>query len=627
MLTDIVLPLGALPATATLRPVQITPNGRDVFVRRYVRKASDGTPAETINETLWRVASNVAAAELPRVAPAWAQVYYNLLADLRFLPNSPTFTGAGTPLGQLSACFVLPIEDDMGKTPAGIFQTLRDAALIQQTGGGNGFSFSRLRAKGTRVTSSNGTASGPIGFLRVYDYAFGEVQQGGARRGANMGVLRVEHPDIREFITCKTDESHITNFNISVTITDEFMQAVKADTDFELIEPSNGQVVETVNARELFDLIATHAHANGEPGVLFIDTANRSNPIPHVGDYEATNPCGEQWLLPYESCNLGSINLAVHVTEEGQVDWHKLQETIELATRFLDDVVSVNHYVNAVPQLRIAARRARRIGLGFMGLADMLIHLGLRYGSDEACEFAAQVSEFMQYHAMQTSISMAQERGAFPAIAGSVYDPGALIWSPPRPLEAHSRDFGRPRLDWAAVSDGIISHGIRNAALTTIAPTGTLSTVAGCEGYGCEPVFAFAYTRHVVEGDSTFDLHYASPLHARYADSPSMAAALVTSGDVAPGDHVRMQASIQAFIDNGISKTINMPPTATVDDVTNAYRRAFDLGCKGLTVYVTGSRDKVVLEAAVCPLCGTALTHREGCSACPACGYAHCEGG
>lgn len=620
---NITLPLGLIPDELAEREIRLSENSRIVMEKRYVRRNADGKPDETIHETFWRVASNVASGETTH-ATEWAKTFFNLLADLRFLPNSPTFTGAGTPLGNLSACFVLPISDDMGKEPDGIFQTLRNAALIQQTGGGNGFSFSRLRSQGVRVKSSNGQATGPIGFLKAYDQAFGIVNQGGARRGANMGVLRIDHPNVRDFITCKTDESAITNFNISVAMTDKFMEAVKNNTDVELVEPSNGQVVEKVNARELFDMIAKQAHHNGEPGVLFIDAANRSNPIPHVGEYEATNPCGEQWLLGYESCNLGSINLAVHVTEDGQVDWEKLQTSIEESTRFLDDVVTVNRYVESVPQLREAANRARRIGLGFMGLADMMIQMNLRYGSPEGQEFAAQISEFMRYHAMKTSVELAKERGAFLAIEGSIYDSANLTWEAPKPIKAYERNWYRPAVDWDALTADIRHYGIRNAAQTTIAPTGTISTIAGCEGYGCEPVFALAYTRYVVDGDSRFELNYASPVLQVMLERAGLSSeqikiivdkvsmegtaqgiegipaalrnALVVSGDINPEEHVLMQASIQAFIDNSISKTINMPNTATIEDVKKAYQLAWELGCKGLTVYVTGSRDTVVLE-------------------------------
>ena len=595
----------------------------------------------------WRVAYHVA-----RVEETWggdvmqiAREFYILLTGKRFFPNSPTFTGAGTPLGQLAACFVLPISDDMGRKSTGIFQTLRDAALIQQTGGGNGFSFSRLRPKGSLVKSSAGQATGPVGFLRVYDHAFGEVAQGGSRRGANMAVLRVDHPDIEDFITCKTDENSITNFNISVGITDAFMRAVENDEMWELRFPDvhspeyrtiDGTLEQAekagvpiivhkkVRARDLFEKIVHQAHHNGEPGMLFLDAANRYNPVPHLYPLEATNPCGEQWLGPYENCCLGSVNLAQHLGEDGLVDWESLRQNIILSTRFLDDVVDANQYVPAVPALKDAAHRARRIGLGIMGLADLMYHVGVRYGSPEGQEFAAQVMEFVRYHAMLTSIDLARERGAFPAIQGSIYDPQKLTWKPPITILPLVSEYHRPHVDWGLVVDGILKHGIRNAAQTTIAPTGTIATVAGCEGYGCEPVFALAYIRHVNDNGVDLQLAYASPLFDRaleelelrpeekdaiiqqvmQAGSCKNIASLpedlreifVVSQDISAEEHVRMQAAMQAFVDNSLSKTINFPVGATEDDVATAYMLAWKLGCKGITVYVTGSRDKVVLE-------------------------------
>jgi ribonucleoside-diphosphate reductase alpha chain len=351
-----------------LPPVELTPNARTVLTKRYLRRGPDGRPVETPEEMFWRVAYHISLPEREYEGDQLeiARQFYRLLTSKRFFPNSPTFTGAGTPLGQLAACFVLPITDDMGRDESGIFQTLRDAALIQQTGGGNGFSFSRLRHKGALVKSSAGLATGPVGFLRVYDKAFGEVAQGGTRRGANMAVLRVDHPDIRRFITCKSDENQITNFNISVAATDAFMQAVRDDATYDLLAPHTGQVVETVPARQIFDLMVQQAHHNGEPGILFIDGANRSNPVPHLYPLEATNPCGEQWLGPYENCCLGSVNLAEHMAAGGSVDWELLRQSVVVSTRFLDDVVTANAYVPAVPQLREAAYRARRIGLGIM---------------------------------------------------------------------------------------------------------------------------------------------------------------------------------------------------------------------------------------------------------------------
>jgi len=635
------------PAPADLPSVALTENARQVLTRRYVRRGSDGKPAESVEAMFWRVAYHVAAVEavwgedpMPR-----ARRFYELLTSKRFFPNSPTFTGAGTPLGQLAACFVLPISDDMGRDPAGIFQTLRDAALIQQTGGGTGFSFSRLRPKGELVKSSAGQATGPVGFLRVYDKAFGEVAQGGTRRGANMAVLRVEHTDIEEFITCKTYENAITNFNISVGITDAFMEAVRQDADWDLRFPDihspeyrrfNGtleqaeaagvpvRVHKTVRARDLFAKIVQQAHHNGEPGVLFLDAANRSNPVPHLYQLEATNPCGEQFLGPAENCCLGSVNLAQHFGPQGTLDWEKLRESVELSTIFLDNVVEANAYVPAVPQLREAAHRARRIGLGIMGLGDLMYHAGVRYGSDEGQEFAAQVMEFVRYHAMQTSVELARRRGPFPALPGSIYDPQDFRWQPPQSLLPYQRDWGRPGLDWQTLCDEIRTVGIRNAAQTTVAPTGTIATVAGCEGYGCEPVFALAYIRHVNDNGKDLQLTYASPAfeqalidagideaeRARIIEHimeqgscqglPEVPEALrhvfVVSQDISAEEHVRMQAVLQAFVDNSLSKTVNFSEGASEQDVATAYQLAWELRCKGITVYVTGSRHKVVLE-------------------------------
>jgi ribonucleoside-diphosphate reductase alpha chain len=614
------------PLPETAQPVSLADNARTVLSKRYLRRGENGEALETVEQMFWRVAYAVASAEVEwggEVMPV-AQQFYGLLADMRFFPNSPTFTGAGTPLGQLAACFVLPISDDMGRESSGIFQTLRDAALIQQTGGGNGFSFSRLRHKGALVKTSAGQATGPVGFLRVYDRAFGEIAQGGTRRGANMAVLRADHPDIREFITCKTDENHITNFNISVGVTDAFMQAVRDDTTYNLVAPHTKEVIERLRAREVFDLIVRHAHHNGEPGVLFLDAANRTNPVPHLYELEATNPCGEQWLGPYENCCLGSINLAQHLAAGQAVDWEKLRQSVVTATRFLDDVVTANAYVPAVMQLKEAALRARRIGLGIMGLGDLMYHVGVRYGSDESEEFAAQVMEFVRFHCMLTSVALAEARGPFPAIEGSLYDPGNLKWEPPTPIEAYSHDWNRPALDWNLVTDGIKRFGIRNAAQTTIAPTGTIATVAGCEGYGCEPVFALAYFRHVDDSGEDLRLTYTSPLfeqalieagvdddtRARIVEGTlekgscqaidevpeDIRHTFVVSQDISAIEHVRMQAALQAFVDNSLSKTCNFPESATTDDVAEAYVRAWELGCKGLTVYVTGSRQKVVLE-------------------------------
>ncbi len=637
------------PLPDQIPPVMLSDNARQVLVRRYVRRGPDGEPAETVEEMFWRIAYHVAKveAEWKEDIESRAIEYFELLTSKKFFPNSPTFTGAGTPLGQLAACFVLPISDDMGKDSAGIFQTLRDAALIQQTGGGNGFSFSRLRPKGSLVKSSAGQATGPVGFLRVYDHAFGEIAQGGTRRGANMAVLRVDHPDVEDFVTCKTNENQITNFNISVGITDDFMKAVEEDADWDLVFPDvsspdykkyNGSIEEarksgipvktmkTIRAAELFEKIVRQAHHNGEPGMLFLDAANRSNPVPHLYPLEATNPCGEQWLGPYENCCLGSINLAEHCGPNGSVDWETLRQSTVTATTFLDDIVEANAYVPAVPQLSKAAHNARRIGLGIMGLGDLMYHTGIRYGSDDSLEFASQVMEFVRYHSMRTSVELAHKRGAFPAIKGSIYDAENFTWSPPTPLMNYVHDWDRPVIDWPNITDGILKYGIRNAAQTTIAPTGTIATVAGCEGYGCEPVFALAYVRHVNDNGKDLTLTYASPAFETVLEkcmlSPEMRKAIieqvmqegtcqniaelpeevhdtfVVSADITAEEHVYMQAALQRFVDNSLSKTINFPAGSTPEDVAKAYTLAWKLGCKGITVYVTGSRDKVVLETA-----------------------------
>ena len=639
----------SVPIPEDAQEVVLTDNSFQVFKRRYMRRDSEGQTVESVEGTFWRVAYHIAAVEAEQ---EWGEdtsvvvrKFYDLLAEKRFLPNSPTFTGAGTPLGQLAACFVLPLSDDMGRWHDGIFQTLRNAALIQQTGGGNGFSFSRLRPAGSIITTSSGRATGPVGFLSVYDKAFGEIAQGGTRRGANMAVLRVDHPDIEDFINCKTDENAITNFNISVGITDAFMQAVENDDLWDLRFPdvdhpdyrkysgtieqaeAAGIPIKTyqrVRARELFDKIVAQAHHNGEPGVLFLDAANRGNPVPQLYHLEATNPCGEQFLGPYENCCLGSVNLAQHLGPDGTVDWLKLRTTVELSTRFLDNVVDANAYVPSVPELREAALNARRIGLGIMGLGDLMYHAGIRYGSLEGQEFAAQIMEFVRYHAVLTSIELAKTRGAFPAISGSIYDPDNLTWEPPQSIVEYRQNWDRPELSWDAISNDLRKYGIRNAAQTTIAPTGTIATVAGCEGYGCEPVFALAYIRHVDDNGEDLQLTYTSPLfekaliEAGFEEDERrrlvelvlesgtcqnvemvpehLRDTFVVSQDITAVEHVRMQAALQAFVDNSLSKTINFPEDAMEEDVATAYKLAWESGCKGITVYVTGSRQKVVLE-------------------------------
>jgi ribonucleoside-diphosphate reductase alpha chain len=609
---------------------KMSDNAAEVFVRRYVRKGEDGSPAESPTDTFKRVAKAGASADKKygKATAASERKFFDILSDFLFVPNSPTWTGAMTPLGQLAACFVLPLKDDLGRDPEGIYSTLRNAVLIQQTGGGIGFSFSRLRPRGDFVSRSGGRSTGPIGFLEAYDKSIGVIAQGGVRRGASMAVLRVDHPEIREFIHCKEKEGAVTNFNISIAATDKFMDAVRLGGKLSLVNPRNDKVWAEVDAQSIFDEIATAAHRNGEPGILFIDAANRENPVPQLYDIEATNPCGEQWLGPYENCCLGSINLARHLTRGGKIDWEELASTTRWATYFLDNVVDANKYVPAVPALRRAALAVRRIGVGIMGLADVMYANKVRYGDEDGVELAAQLMEFIRYHTMLASVERARERGPFPKIKGSIYDAKDLQWEPPQPLTPYKLDFGRPKISWERVSAGIKKHGIRNGAQQVIAPTGTISTVSDCEGYGCEPVFALSYVRKLFqaggEKQENRELCYTSPLFEKalekagvsqkkrekiYAEvrkggsiqkikgiSDELKRVFVVSQDITPRGHILVQAALQRFVDNSISKTCNFPASATVEDVKKAYFEAWELGCKGLTVYITGSRREVVLE-------------------------------
>jgi len=621
-------------------------NALSVLEARYIKKGADGNPIETIPQMFERIAFHVGD-ETNR------DVFFKLISEMQFVPNSPTFTGAGKEKGQLAACFVLPIEDDMGRRDGGIFNSLRDASLIQQSGGGNGFSFSRLRPSETLVLSSMGKATGPLGFLKVYDAAFGEIAQGGSRRGANMAVLRVDHPDIMEFIRCKDTEGNLTNFNISVGITDAFMRAVLEDADWDLVFPDvtdpkyrdfSGTIEDaieqgiaiktykTLKARDVFAAIVEQAWKNGEPGLLFLDTAQRDNPTPSRGRYESTNPCGEQPLLPYENCCLGSVNLTKVLTknEQGEpsINWKLLAEIVHKGVAFLDSVVTRNAYVDTVPKLREAAMSTRRIGLGIMGLADVLYHMRVSYSSKDGRNLAAQIIEYCRYHAMLTSIKLAKDKGAFPGIKESIYDPDNLKWTPPQKPEWFDGDYRFdktcPTLNWDIITEGIREHGIRNATQLTIAPTGTIATVAGVEGYGCEPVFALSYKRNVSTEDGERSLRYDSPLFIAALEEEGLNKdeierimqevaqrgscqgvdsvplkiqdVFVVSSDISAKDHVRMQATLQAFTDAAISKTINFPQDATREDVATAFKLAWSLKCKGITVYIAGSRQSEVLE-------------------------------
>jgi ribonucleoside-diphosphate reductase alpha chain len=578
---------------------QLSENAITVLERRYLVKDEHGARVEGPEDLFWRVARTIAEADAgygasPGAVEAVAETFYELMATRVWMPNSPTLMNAGRPLGQLSACFVLPVEDALSSGKAGIYDTLRNMALVHQSGGGTGFGFSRLRPKNDIVRSTMGVASGPVSFMSLYDASTDVVKQGGTRRGANMGILRVDHPDILEFITCKDDITRITNFNISVAVTDAFMKAVEAGGTYELIHPRSGAAVGTLDAREVFGKIVHGAWKTGEPGVFFIDQANHYNPVPHLGSYEATNPCGEQPLLPYDVCNLGSINVGVFVTN-GEVDWDGLRRAVHLCTHFLDNVIDVNRY--PLPEITDLANRIRRIGLGVMGWADFLVRLGVPYDSDESIDWARRLMRFVDEESKVESERLAQERGVFAEWERS-------IWGPD---DTCARDVTGQRIR--------PMRRLRNCNLTTVAPTGTISIIAGCSS-GIEPLFAVAFMRNqagVLMPDVNHDFveiakregWYSEDLVRRIAeeghiDFPEVPEqwrrVFVTAHDVTPEWHIRMQAAFQEHTDSAISKTCNFPHEATEHDVREIYELAFELGCKGVTVYRDGSREMQVLS-------------------------------
>ncbi|OPY79788.1 MAG: Ribonucleoside-diphosphate reductase NrdZ [Syntrophorhabdus sp. PtaU1.Bin153] len=538
-----------------------------VLRKRYLIKDSDGEPVETPEGMFRRVAGFIARAEEQYKEgdrDRAADEFYSMFSNLEFLPNSPTLMNAGRELGQLAACFVLPVEDSLDS----IFDAVKMTAKIHQSGGGTGFSFSRLRPKSDVVASTMGVASGPVSFIKIFNTATEVIKQGGTRRGANMGILRIDHPDIEEFVTVKNDPKELRNFNLSVAVTDAFMEAYQGDTDFPLVNPRTRQIVKKVRARDLFGLIAEAAWTSGEPGVLFIDTVNRHNPTPHIGDIEATNPCGEQPLLPYESCCLGSINLA-RMVSGSQIDWERLRDLTRLGVRFLDDVIEVSRF----PAIEIEeiTRRNRKIGLGVMGFAHMLIRLGIPYDSPEALSIGRKIMHFIQKESKAASQALAKERGVFPNFRGSTWDVKGLLQ--------------------------------RNATTTTIAPTGTLSLIADTSS-GIEPIYDIAYAR-ILLGD--IEVKIVDPLYREIEDTKEKhelrARLFRRAYEVAPMDHLKMQGVFQEYVDNAVSKTINLPESATVDTVLDIYLQAYRMGLKGTTVFRDKSREHQVLSCGAHHVC------------------------
>ena len=652
--------------------VELSENAIKVLERRYLKRDENGVCVETPATMFRRVADSIAKGQLEygvseSETKKLADEYYEMITNRYFMPNSPTLMNAGRELGQLSACFVLPVEDSL----EGIFEAIKNTALIHKSGGGTGFSFSRLRAKNSVVKSTMGVSSGPVSFMEVFNAATEAVKQGGTRRGANMGILRVDHPDILEFINCKNDTSRLNNFNISVAITDKFMEALKKGTDYELINPNNGTVAGTMSAKHIFDLIVDSAWRTGEPGIIFIDTMNVDNPTPQLGQIESTNPCGEVPLLPFEACNLGSINLGLMV-ENGKINWDKLAEVTRLSIRFLDDVITVNNY--PLPKIAEMVSNNRKIGLGVMGWADMLMKMETSYSSEEGVKLGAQVMEFIDYHSKVESIELAKKRGSFANFKGSIYDNQHFLEN-----KYKGKSAGMITDDmWKDLDEQIEKFGIRNATTTCIAPTGTISMIASASG-GIEPLFGLVFMRNIMDGTEMLEVNpifkeyainhgiYSEELMRKISEEGTIAhiegvddktkQIFVTAHDVTPYWHVKMQAAFQLHTDNAVSKTVNFVESATREDIENTYMLAYENNLKGITVYRNNCRpiqpmnltkkkeetkqveEKIAVQeeptaeeynptgeikTVVCPECGTKIQMAEGCFICPGCGYSGC---
>ena len=656
-------------------------NAIKVLEKRYLKRDKDGNCTETPSDMFKRVAETIAKGDLnfgksQEEVNQLSKRFYDAITHRFFMPNSPTLMNAGRELGQLAACFVLPVEDSLEE----IFETIKNTALIHQSGGGTGFSFSRLRPKNSVVKSTMGVSSGPVSFMEVFNAATEAVKQGGTRRGANMGILRVDHPDIIEFINCKSDNDKLNNFNISVAITDKFMDAYLKGEDYDLVNPQNNEVVGRMCAKDVFDLIVDCAWRNGEPGVVFIDKMNADNPTPLIGAIESTNPCGEVPLLPYEACNLGSINLGLMMKEENgsmKVDWDLLEKTVRTAMRFLDNVIEVNKY--PLPQISELVSNNRKIGLGVMGWADMLMKAGISYSSEDGTKLAGQVMEFIDYISKSESIELAKERGCFNNFKGSIYDQPNYLFN-----KFKGKSAGKISDDmWAKLDSDIQKYGLRNATTTCIAPTGTISMIAGASG-GVEPLFGLVFSRLIMDGTEMLEVNpifkdymlshnlYSDNLMAQIAKDGSLSHVegvpneikriFVTAHDVAPYWHVKMQAAFQLHVDNAVSKTVNFVESATREDIKEVYILAYKNNLKGITVYRNNSRQfqpmnldtkkkepkieikpiEKNLEPKVeenmeeynptgeiktikCPECGNEIQMAEGCFICLNCGYSGCS--